>query len=505
MSDGATIEVFRGRELIRTEILPIDTSATIGRAPDCQIPLDGRDVSRRHAHVAAFADGFELTVLSPAGVTSGGRPVTGGRLPYGTRLAIGGYDVLVASAVEESGRDAELRLRRMLLDGLVGEVDLAAVERGGAGLRPRVEAVLERLAFRQDVPPGEIGRLAAELADEALGLGPLERLLEDPEVSEIMVVDPATVFAERRGRLELTGLRFTGADSVRAIIERIITPLGRRIDESSPMVDARLPDGSRVNIVIPPLAVKGPAITIRKFTSNPLRIDDLIRFGSLDEPTAELLQRAVAGRRNIVISGGTGSGKTTLLGALAGSIPDAERIVTIEDAAELRLEQPHVVVLEARPANAEGRGQVTIRDLVRNALRMRPDRIVVGECRGGEALDMLQAMNTGHDGSMTTTHANSPAEAATRLETLCLMSGLDLPSRAIREQIGAAVNLVVQQTRFADGARRITCVSEVCGLEDDGRVRLRDVVRWIPPGNAGASGRFEPTGWLPSFLAGGRR
>jgi pilus assembly protein CpaF len=505
MSEQCKAEVFRGLELIGAVCLPRGVPATIGRAPGCEVPIEGRDVSRRHATVTPLEGGFELVVLSAAGVLADGRPAAGGRLPYGTRLALGSFEILVSSAAEEDRRDAELQLRRRLLGRLVEEIDLAAVEAGGRGLRPRVEAVLERLAHAEGVAPAELGPLIAALADEALGLGPLEGLLADPEVSEIMVVDPATVFAERRGRLALTGLRFTGAESVRAVIERIITPLGRRIDESSPMVDARLPDGSRVNVVIPPLAVKGPAITIRKFSGSPLRVEDLIRFGSLDEATAELLRQAVRARRNIVISGGTGSGKTTLLGALAGSIPAGERIVTIEDAAELRLEQPHVVVLEARPPNAEGRGQVTIRDLVRNALRMRPDRIVVGECRGGEALDMLQAMNTGHDGSMTTTHANSPAEAMARLETLCLMSGLDLPSRAIREQIGAAVDLVVQQTRFADGARRITCVAEVDGLELDGRVRLREVVRWVPSGNGGAPGRFEPTGWLPAFLCGGGR
>jgi pilus assembly protein CpaF len=505
MSSGCTIEIFRGCELVGTATAPLGAPVTIGRALDCQVVLDGKEVSRRHAAVTPREAGFDLAVLSPAGVLADGRTAADESLPYGTRLSLGGYEILISNASREGEREAEMRLRRRLLDRLVGELDLAAVEEGGAGLRPRVEAILERLAYAERVPPAEIGALAAALADEALGLGPLERLLADPEVSEIMVVDPATVFAERHGRLQPTGLRFTSAESVRAIIERIITPLGRRIDESSPMVDARLPDGSRVNVVIPPLAVKGPAITIRKFASNPLRIDDLIRFGSLDEPTAALLQLAVANRRNIVISGGTGSGKTTLLGVLAGAIPDGERIVTIEDAAELRLGQPHVVVLEARPPNAEGRGQVTIRDLVRNALRMRPDRIVVGECRGGEALDMLQAMNTGHDGSMTTTHANSPAEAVARLETLCLMSGLDLPSRAIREQIGAAVDLVVQQTRFADGARRITCVCEVGGIEDDGRVRLREVVRWVASGNGSAPGRFEPTGWLPAFVSGGRR
>ena len=333
----------------------------------------------------------------------------------------------------------------------------------------------------RELPKGlDRGRLRKELADEVLGLGPLEDLLSDPIVSEVMVVDRATIYVERKGRLELTGQRFSSEDALRSAIERIVTPLGRRIDESTPMVDARLKDGSRVNAIIPPLALRGPCLTIRKFSSRKLGVDDLIDFGSLDARMARFLQRAVIARRNILVSGGTGSGKTTLLNILSSAIPNDERIVTIEDAAELRLDQPHVVSLETRPANMEGKGEYSIRDLVKNALRMRPDRIVVGECRGGEALDMLQAMNTGHDGSLTTTHANSPDEAIARLETLVLMGGVELPTRAIREQIANSIHLVVQQQRFVDGTRKITSIAEVIGMDDEGTVRPRADLR-VPP------------------------
>jgi pilus assembly protein CpaF len=392
---------------------------------------------------------------------------------------------------------------------LIENLDLAALE-GGAlddpSMRPRVLAALRRIvkAVEERIPPAvDRDRLVGDLADEALGLGPLERFLADASISEIMVVDPETIYVERGGRLERTDARFTDDDRVRACIERIVTPLGRRIDESSPLVDARLKDGSRVNAVIKPLALRGSCITIRKFASTPLTLDRLVGFGSLSEEMARFLVRSVVAKKNVVISGGTGSGKTTLLNVLSGAIPPEERIVTIEDAAELRLVQPHVVSLETRPSNLEGRGEYTIRDLVRNALRMRPDRIVVGECRGGEALDMLQAMNTGHDGSLTTTHANSPREAIARLETLCLMAGLDLPVRAIRDQIAGAVDLVVQQTRFSDGSRRITMIAEVGDVDDEGVVPVVPLFEFARGKDTGAgkvSGHFHATGYLPSFL-----
>jgi pilus assembly protein CpaF len=373
-------------------------------------------------------------------------------------------------------------------------------------MRRRVIEALRRIIAEAGdrLPRGvDTERLTQELTDEALGLGPLESLLADVTISEIMVVDPQTIYAEVKGKLELTPARFTDNEAVRAAIERIVTPLGRRIDESTPLVDARLKDGSRVNAIIPPLALKGPCITIRKFSKKPLQIPDLIRFGSLNERMARFLTRAVTIRKNIVISGGTGSGKTTLLNVLSSAIPEDERVVTIEDAAELQLAQPHVVSLESRPPNLEGKGAYTIRDLVKNALRMRPDRIVVGECRGSEAIDMLQAMNTGHEGSMTTTHANSPREAIARIETLCLMAGVDLPVRAIRSQIASSVHLIVQQSRLSDGSRRVTAISEVTGIDDEGEVELNEIysfVRLSTGAGGKIQGEFRASGYMPSFV-----
>jgi pilus assembly protein CpaF len=328
-------------------------------------------------------------------------------------------------------------------------------------------------------------------------------LLADPLVNEIMVIDANTIYIEKQGRMLRSNARFTDDERVRAVIERIVTPLGRRIDESSPLVDARLPDGSRVNAIIRPLALRGSCITIRKFARTPLTMTKLQEYGAITEAMGRFLTRSVVAKKNIVISGGTGSGKTTLLNVLSAAIPDDERIVTIEDSAELRLAQPHVVSLETRPANMEGKGEYTIRDLVRNALRMRPDRIVVGECRGGEALDMLQAMNTGHDGSLTTTHANSPIEALSRLETLALMAGVDLPSRAIREQLASSVHLIVQQSRLSDGSRKVTGITELCGLDRSGEFETRPIYEYRRTGT-GKEGRvlgeFVATGNLPSFL-----
>jgi pilus assembly protein CpaF len=416
----------------------------------------------------------------------------------------------VAAAKAEPLRfEGEGELRRQIHATLIENLDLAALEGGqldDPSMRPRVLAALRRIVKQVDerIPASvDRDRLIGDLADEALGLGPLERFLADPTISEIMVVDPESIYVEKSGRLVRTDARFTDDDRVRACIERIVTPLGRRIDESSPLVDARLKDGSRVNAVIRPLALRGSCITIRKFAATPLTLAKLVEYGSLSDEMARFLVRCVVAKKNVVISGGTGSGKTTLLNVLSGAIPAEERIVTIEDAAELRLGQPHVVALETRPPNLEGRGEYTIRDLVRNALRMRPDRIVVGECRGGEALDMLQAMNTGHDGSLTTTHANSPIEAVSRLETLCLMAGLDLPVRAIREQIAGAVDIVVQQTRFSDGTRRVTSIAEVGGVSEAGAVEvvpLFEFARGKDAAGGKVSGRFHATGYLPSFL-----
>ena len=400
-------------------------------------------------------------------------------------------------------------LRRRIHSELLKNLDLAKIEPTRAddpSLRPRVLTALKRILRELDAEiPAHIAReeFIGELAEEALGLGPLEPLLADASITEVMVVDPQTIYIERAGKLELTHAMFTDDERVRAVIERIVTPLGRRIDESQPLVDARLKDGSRVNAVIRPLALRGTAITIRKFPKKRLLVDDLIRLNTLTAPMAKFLSLCVLAKKNILISGGTGSGKTTLLNILSGAIPSHERIITIEDAAELQLHQPHVIPLETKVANMEGKGAFTIRDLVKNSLRMRPDRIIVGECRGGEALDMLQAMNTGHDGSLTTIHSNAPDEALSRLETLALMAGLDLPARAIREQIARSIHIIVQQTRMADGTRKITHISEIDELDSTGRFEVRTIFEFERTGvdeNGKVLGEFAPTGYLPSFV-----
>jgi len=351
--------------------------------------------------------------------------------------------------------------------------------------------------------PDSVDRVVLEtnVLNESVGLGPLERFLADDEVTEIMVNNHREIFVEKAGRLERSRFRFSSDRTVHAVIERIITPLGRRIDESSPIVDARLKDGSRVNAIIPPLALKGPSLTIRKFPKRRLGFPDLVTSGSVDPSMVAFLRVCVEMRKNIVVSGGTGSGKTTLLNVLSNFIPDEDRIVTIEDAAELKLVQPNLVSLESRPPNLEGKGAVPIRDLVRNSLRMRPDRIVVGECRGGEALDMLQAMNTGHDGSLTTIHANNPRDVVSRLEVLVLMAGMDLPVTAIREQIASAVHIIIQQSRFPCGSRKITRITEVAGVES-GTVQLQDIFVYDQDGldaEGRVSGRFRATGAIPTF------
>ena len=342
-------------------------------------------------------------------------------------------------------------------------------------------------------------RLERQLLQDAVGRGVLEDLLDDDEVTEIMVNGPEAIFIEREGILSRSTLRFAGAAALARVIERLLQPTGRRVDEASPMVDARLPDGSRINVIIPPLAVHGTAVTIRKFGQRRFGIQELMAAGALSRDMAAFLEAAVRERRNIVVSGGTGSGKTTLLNALSALVPEGERIVTIEDSAELQLDHPNLVTLQSRPSNLEGQGLVTIRELVRNALRMRPDRIVVGECRGGEALDMLQAMNTGHSGSLTTAHANSPRDLLSRLEVMVLMAGMDLPVAAIREQVASAVNLVVQQARFPSGRRRIVQITEVTGMEG-GRIQMQEIFRFDPAGAESPGGRFIASGNQPVFL-----
>lgn len=343
--------------------------------------------------------------------------------------------------------------------------------------------------------------IVREVMDELIGLGPLQVLLDDPTTTEIMVNGPDQIWIERAGKLVETDAKFRNSEHVMQIIQRIIEPLGRKIDKSMPMVDARLPDGSRVNAIIPPCSLLGPAITIRKFSKTPLSVEQLIGFGSMTKEMAEFLRACVLGKLNVVVSGGTGSGKTTLLNVLSSFIPDGERIVTIEDAAELKLNQRHVVPLESRPADADGNAAITIRELVINALRMRPERIVVGECRGKEALDMLQAMNTGHDGSLTTLHANTPRDALARLETMTLMAGMDLPVRVVREQIASAVDLIVQQARLRDGKRKITHITEVQGMEGE-KVVLQDIFIFQETGvdlQGNVLGELKPTGTRPKF------
>lgn len=371
-------------------------------------------------------------------------------------------------------------------------------------LRPTVEEIFEKKIEVQGITisRNDRQRLVQQILDEILGFGPITPLLNDPDVNEIMVNGPSQIYVERKGKLELVPITFYDDQHVLHIIEKIVAPLGRRIDESQPMVDARLPDGSRVNAIIPPLALNGPTLTIRKFAKDPFTVEDLIRFGTLSSEMALFLEVCVNSRLNMIVSGGTGSGKTTTLGVLSGYIPDDERIITIEDAAELQLRQAHVVTLETRPPNIEGKGAITIRDLVRNSLRMRPERIIVGEVRSGEALDMLQAMNTGHDGSLTTGHANTPRDMLSRLETMVLMAGMELPVRAIREQISSAIEVIVQQSRLRDGSRRVTHITEVLGMEGD-IIVLQDIFRFEQTGidkQGKVQGYFRATGIRPHFM-----
>ncbi|MBI2170024.1 MAG: CpaF family protein [Actinobacteria bacterium] len=371
-------------------------------------------------------------------------------------------------------------------------------------LRSFVVTELGQVLEAQETPlsPAERQRLVADITDDVLGHGPVEEFLKDEAVTEVMVNGTAPIYVEREGKISATSARFLSDEHLRRVIDRIVTKVGRRIDESSPMVDARLPDGSRVNAIIPPLAVDGPSLTIRKFAKDPYGVSDLIGFGTMTREVADLMSAGVEGKLNVLVSGGTGTGKTTLLNVLSGFIPDDERIVTIEDAVELRLHQEHVVRLESRPPNIEGRGEVTIRDLVRNALRMRPDRIVVGEVRGGEALDMLQAMNTGHEGSLSTVHANSPRDALSRIETMVLMAGMDLPMRVVREQIASAIDVIVHLARLRDGSRRVVQITEIEGF-DSQVIALQDIFAFDYSAGLDEDGRFRgtvgPTGLRPRF------
>ncbi len=404
-----------------------------------------------------------------------------------------------AAAARESYMDIKSRVQTKLLAELDPSMDMTR----HAEIRNTMEELYTTILAEENIvlSRAERTRLFDQIVAEILGLGPLEPLLADESITEVMVNGPKNIYVERKGTLHRVNISFENEDHVLRILDRIVAPLGRRIDESQPYVDARLADGSRVNAVIRPISLVGPTITIRKFAKKPLTTEDLIRFGSVTQEIVEFLRACVIARLNVIVSGGTGSGKTTLLNVLSSFIPDGERIITVENAAELQLRQEHVITLESRPPNIEGKGEITIQDLVVNCLRMRPDRIVVGECRSGEALDMLQAMNTGHDGSLTTLHSNSPRDSISRLEVMCLMSGMDLPVRAIREQIASAVDLICHQDRMRDGTRKVTRVTEVQGMEGD-VVVLSDIFEFEQTGIEANKviGRIRPTGLRPKFM-----
>jgi len=410
----------------------------------------------------------------------------------------GGLDKQANKSFEE--------LKRHIHSKLVEKLDLSRVsDLAGDTLRREIRLVVERLCDTENplLNRMERERLIDEVLDETFGFGPLEMLLKDPTISDILVNGPFKVYVERRGKLEKTEVKFRDNDHLLQIIDRIVSKVGRRVDETSPMVDARLPDGSRVNAIIQPLSLDGPALSIRRFGSNPLKLEDLLNYKAFTPEMAMLMEAAIKARLNVVISGGTGCGKTTLLNTLSSFIPADERIVTIEDAAELQLQQDHIVRLETRPANIEGKGEINTRDLVRNSLRMRPDRIIIGECRGPEALDMLQAMNTGHEGSLTTLHANAPRDAQSRLETMIMMAGFELPIKAMRQQISSAIDLIIQANRLTGGPRKVTQITEVMNMEQD-TVIMQEIFRYRQMGidqNGRTFGQFEATGVRPSFMA----
>jgi len=434
---------------------------------------------------------------TPVPSSGGGQPAPPPSGPGGAGTTSRPF--LGAMPARESFREAKYRVQNRLINELDPKLDLS----NQVEVRRQIEELFGKVADEEGLAltRAERVRMLEQITDEILGLGPLEPLLRDETITEVMVNGPQQVYIEREGRLELTNVTFQNDEHVMRIIDRIISPIGRRVDESSPMVDARLVDGSRVNAIIPPISLVGPVLTIRKFAATPLTTDDLIRFGTSTPEMFDFLRACVEARLNIFVSGGTGSGKTTMLNVLSSFIPNDERIVTVEDAAELQLRQEHVVTLESRPANIEGKGAIPIRELVRNALRMRPDRIIVGECRGGEALDMLQAMNTGHDGSMSTGHANSSRDMLARLETMVLFAGVELPLRAVREQIASAVDLIVHQDRLKDGSRKITNITEVQGMEGDVIV-MQDVFVFEQTGvvEGKIQGRLKPTGIRPKFV-----
>jgi len=536
-----------GRKLV----LDPNTPITVGRAPGNAMVLADNKVSRQHADVRFENGGFVIVDKgSSFGTVVNGRKLDapaalkhGDEIMFGTTCVVFLTDenATAPSSAPQPPRPAAaaparppaqpaaparaeendalfaaqeilygeemMALKRRIHEQILTKLQLPQVDTKQVDeeLKAKLEAALDPILreVKHEIPQGvQLPILRQALMDELVGYGPISPLLNDSTITEVMVNGPTKVFIERKGKLTETKIRFSDNRHLITIIQRITEPLGRRIDEASPMVDARLPDGSRVNAIIPPLALDGPSLTIRKFSQKKLSTDDLIGYGSMTKPMADFLSEAVRSRQNVIVSGGTGSGKTTLLNILSAFIPDTERIVTMEDSAELKLSQKNLVRLESRPANIEGRGKISIRDLVINALRMRPDRIVVGECRGPEALDMLQAMNTGHDGSLTTIHANTPRDCLMRLENLVMMAGYDLPSVVIREQISSAVNIVVQQSRMVDGTRKITYVSEITGREGN-TILMQDIFLYEQTGfGAGGKveGHFKATGNIPRFI-----
>lgn len=543
------LKITTGKEKGRTLELTADTPLTIGRSESSGFCIPDKKVSRRHAEIVSDGKNVFITDLSSrTGTRVNGRAIAQ-RTPLciGDTIQIGETDLVLAKTEDAQAAPlprttapakteppvrtektqtqrnlplysaqeslAELysssmltlakRVQTRVLELL--NIDAAAKEISNSEMRPKVADAVDQILreIRHEIPSSvKLDQFRQILLDDLIGLGPLSPLLRDGSISEIMINGPDNLFIESKGLLYRSAAKFNSESHLQAIIQRIVEPLGRHIDAASPMVDARLEDGSRVNAVIPPLALDGSLVTIRKFASKKLTDDDLIKFGSLTKPMALFLREAVRARRNILVSGGTGSGKTTLLNILSQFIPEKERIITVEDSAELRLSHENLCRLEARPANVEGQGRITIRDLVVNTLRMRPDRIIVGECRGAEALDMLQAMNTGHDGSMTTCHANNPRDALSRLENMVMMAGFELPSAAIREQIASAIHLIVQQTRLPDGSRKIVKISEVTGREGN-TILLQDIFTFEQEGfdeNFHVIGRHTATGNIPTFV-----
>ena len=543
------LKITTGKEKGRTLELTADTPLTIGRSESSGFCIPDKKVSRRHAEIVSNGENVFITDLSSrTGTRVNGRAIAQ-RTPLciGDTIQIGETDLVLEKTEDAQAAPlprttapakteppvrtektqtqrnlplysaqeslAELysssmltlakRVQTRVLELL--NIDAAAKEISNSEMRPKVADAVDQILreIRHEIPSSvKLDQFRQILLDDLIGLGPLSPLLRDGSISEIMINGPDNLFIESKGLLYRSAAKFNSESHLQAIIQRIVEPLGRHIDAASPMVDARLEDGSRVNAVIPPLALDGSLVTIRKFASKKLTDDDLIKFGSLTKPMALFLREAVRARRNILVSGGTGSGKTTLLNILSQFIPEKERIITVEDSAELRLSHENLCRLEARPANVEGQGRITIRDLVVNTLRMRPDRIIVGECRGAEALDMLQAMNTGHDGSMTTCHANNPRDALSRLENMVMMAGFELPSAAIREQIASAIHLIVQQTRLPDGSRKIVKISEVTGREGN-TILLQDIFTFEQEGfdeNFHVIGRHTATGNIPTFV-----